>query len=324
VAIIVICHAVYAAAAWIHNYLNDPKRASFGERGAAILTPRQLERTIIRGLGKVQREDLPSLTEARRTYAIVRAAQGFKEIHGKFTSDETDITKLEVGEGRYTLALSLPPASSSGLANTCAFSDHCEDPCVGKGGSNRFDSAYRGKVARLALWIDHPRAALALLVHAIDSAISAHGCIGMRLNTYSDIRWENILPAWFWSTYNDSETIAFYDYTKHPIASRPSLPNNYRLTYSVSPRSTLKEIHAQRAAGNSVAVVVTTRGGRGKDGTYLALPVAADSVETLDGDKDDRRYRDPRGAVVMLRRKNGLAADHPLVVSDVRLGEILA
>jgi hypothetical protein len=290
---------------------------------SALLTPAALERGIAKTLRGCSPDDLPTLTAARSTYATCRAANGFVERPGKFTSSETDIAKLMVGAGMFTLAFSLPPATSSGRANTCAWSDHCEARCVGTTGSNRFSSAVSGKAARLDLLIDSPLSALALLVNDIDRAVKTHGRIGMRLNTYSDIRWERVLPSWFWERY--AATVTFYDYTKHPQKSRPtaSLPANYRLTYSVSPRSTEWEIYSQRAAGNSVAVVVTTRGGKTADGTYRDLPIAPDGTRVIDGDSDDRRYRDAPGALVLLRRKGGLKADDALVISDDRLRDIL-
>lgn len=289
------------------------------------LTPKQLETLMARELRSVRREDLPTLSEANRAYAEIRERLGFAPVPGLFLSDETDIGKLTAGTGRHAVALSLPPASSSGVANTCAFSDHCEIHCVGTGGSNRYESTARGKTARLLLWIESPRAALTLLVSGLEKISQQYGQenMGMRLNTYSDIRWERILPAWFWETFAD---VVFYDYTKHSLSSRPeeTLPRNYRVTYSVSPRSTMREISAQRDAGRSVAVVVTTRGGKDRGtGTYRSLPVAADDVVTVDGDADDRRYNDPAGSVVMLRRKNRLAETDPLVVSDSRLMGIL-
>ena len=290
-----------------------------------LLTSSMLEKLLRAALVNIDRAELPTARQARQIYATVRAENGFKNRPGLFLSDETDIAKLSAGTGRHTLALSLPPAASSGLAQLCAWSDHCVDPCVGTGGSNRYETAHRGKVARLSLLVQHPSAALALIVEGLDSAARKYGPhgVGMRLNTYSDIRWERILPAWFWT---DFSCVAFYDYTKHPLRSRPaeSLPGNYRLTYSVSPRSTVAEISRQRTAGRSVAVVITTRGGKDKGtGAYRPLPVDADGTSTVDGDKDDRRYTDPPGSVVMLRRKNGLGAEDPLVVSDARLSEIL-
>jgi hypothetical protein len=289
-------------------------------------TPAQFEHHLRNELSTLSREDLPTATEARKVYAKVRAQFGFVARPGLFLSDETDIAKLAVGIGRHGLALALPPSDSSGVVNVCAWSDHCVTPCVGTGGSNRYDSAIRGKRARLALLIDHPAHALALIVEGLEKAVKRYGAdgVGMRLNTYSDIRFERILPAWFWELFSG---VAFYDYTKHPLRSRPAhtLPQNYRLTYSVSPRSTVAEISRQRDAGRSVAVVITTRGGKDRTtGAYRDTPVAADGVRVIDGDKDDRRFTDPAGSVVMLRRKNGLAADAPLVVSDARLLEILA
>lgn len=285
----------------------------------------QVEQRIAAQVRDLAYVDLPTLMAARRSYAETRAGYGFQLRPGLFLSDETDITKLSAGIGRHTLALALPPAESSGIADLCPWADHCVAACVGTGGSNRYESAARGKSARLALLMDDAPAALALICHGLDQAAAKYGPsgVGMRLNTYSDLRFERILPAWFWDRYAD---VAFYDYTKHPIRSRPqeSLPSNYRLTYSVSPRSTDLEISKQRGAGRSVAVVVEIRGGKDRGtGYYRPLPVDVDGIHTVDGDADDRRYTDPAGSLVMLRRKNGLSAEDPLVVPTDRLRRIL-
>ena len=127
------------------------------------------------------------------------------------------------------------------------------------------------------------------------------------------------MPTWFWKRF---AKVVFYDYTKHPLSSRPvsSLPDNYKLTYSVSQRSTVQQISIQRKAGRSVAVVVETRGGKipnTKD--YRPFSVEVDGVSVIDGDANDRRYLDEPGSVVLLRRKNGLPKSNPLVRDDQQL-----
>jgi hypothetical protein len=290
-----------------------------------MLKPQQLEQHLSQ-LTELAESDLMSAKEANSFYAQARVLFGFKPLAGFFLSTEKDIAKLDVGTGRHLIGLSLPPATSSGLANTCAFEDDCLTKCVGVGGSNRFSSASNGKAARLQLFIDNPQAALALLVGGIDKAVANHGAenVAVRLNIYSDLRWERILPNWFWTRFAN---VVFYDYTKHPLASRPvaTIPANYKLTYSVSKRSTVWQVSNQRNAGRPVAVVIDTRGGKVK-GTdkYRDLPLEADGVTIVDGDASDRRYEDPAGALVLLRRKNGLPASDPLVRNAEQLEAMLS
>jgi hypothetical protein len=135
----------------------------------------------------------------------------------------------------------------------------------------------------------------------------------MRLNTYSDVRWERILPADFFDVF---ARVAFYDYTKHPLRSRPadSLPANYVLTYSYSERDTPAKARAMVAAGRNVAAVVSTRGGL-IDGKLRPVPRELFGLPVVDGDKNDDRFRDRAGVIVALRRKHTLAAESPFVVA---------
>ena len=269
-----------------------------------------LERTIGNSLRNVTFSDLPSVADARKVYGAIRGAHGFTPQPGLFLSEPDAIAKYGEGEGRAIYGMALAPHRASQW-NACAFEDSCADPCVAGAGNGGFSSTQRARIVRTELWAEHPKVALALLVGGLDKAIAKWGAtnVAARLNTFSDVRWERVLPAWFWTRFG---LVKFYDYTKHPLRSRPELPGNYSLSYSVSPRSTKAEVARQRAAGRSVAVVVETRGGKLRDGSKRPLPTVM-SATVVDGDTDDRRYADPPGAIVMLRRKGTLKAGDPLV-----------
>ena len=288
-------------------------------------TPKQLETQLARALRRVAPEDLPAKRDAQETYARIRVTYGFKYRAGAFLSRESDVEKFTEGTGRAIVGMALAPAASSGLANVCAFEDHCAEPCVAHSGNGRYDSVSNARAARLALWIEDPRAALVLLVSDLELAIRrADGAenLACRLNAFSDIRWERILPDWFWQRF---AAVAFYDYTKHPAQSRPArtLPANYRLTYSVSPRSTGRTVAAAVAEGRSVAVVIATKGGRLRDGSKRPLPDVPGAT-VVDGDLSDRRFTDPVGAFVLLRRKGSLGASDPLVRDPAALAADVA
>jgi hypothetical protein len=93
------------------------------------------------------------------------------------------------------------------------------------------------------------------------------------------------------------------------------MPANYTLTYSRSERSTVSEIGRNLSSGRNVSVVVSTRGGRRRDGTKRPIPAELYGAPTIDGDDHDRRYSDAPGSVVVLRRKGTLSADSPFVVT---------
>lgn len=277
-------------------------------------TPKQLEDQLTQALRNLGEEDLPARRVAMARYASMRVRFGFKYRAGAFLSREADVDKFTEGTGRAIVGMALAPHTSSGLANVCAWEDHCAAPCVANSGNGRYDSVRNARAARLALWIEDPSAALSLLVSEISLAAERNGGqehLAVRLNAFSDIRWERILPVWFFERF---AAVAFYDYTKHPAKSRPAhtLPDNYRLTYSVSPRSTRRTVAAAVAEGRSVAVVIATKGGKLRDGSKRPLPEVPGAT-VVDGDASDRRFTDPVGALVLLRRKGSLGASDPLV-----------
>jgi hypothetical protein len=211
--------------------------------------------------------------------------------------------------------LALAPAELS-LHNVCPHSTAgCREHCVAYSGNGKYNTVINARIARTTFLVDNPVEWFSLLVHLLDKETSKSD-IAVRLNGFSDIRWERVLPEWFWVRY---ATTTFYDYTKHTSLSRPSitLPKNYTLTYSVTERTTEKMFRRELSTRN-VAVVVETRGGMlRKTGKYRELPKV--SVNSVDGDKNDRRFDDPAGSVVMLRRKGTLPVDSPLVVKNNRL-----
>lgn len=235
---------------------------------------------------------------------------GFTEL----LSAPGNIEKLTKTRGRVLVGLALSPADSSGIAELCPFAGLCRDACVAFSGSGRYSSTQRSRAARTDLFVNHPAAFVTLLLHELGKyAAKYRGRLGVRLNTYSDVRWERILPRGFFDTF---ARVAFYDYTKHPLRSRPAdtLPANYVLTYSYSERDTPEKAAAMINAGRNVAAVVSVRGGE-INGRLRPIPRELFGFPVIDGDKKDDRYRDRRGVVVALRRKHTLAASSPFVVA---------
>lgn len=237
--------------------------------------------------------------ERRRLAATVadhRAAVGLQRRPAPLLTAPDGNIKLALSE-RPTYGLSLAPAKSSGRWNTCRYSTPtCEAHCVGKSGNNRFDSAQKGKLWKTNLLGDDPGVFLTLLAWEIDKAVAKWGAINVRLNTFSDIRWERF--AWLFDRWGDA--VQFYDYTKWP-AGRRDLPSNYHLVYSATERDDDEAVRLKAAVG-PVAVVFDTKRGAPLPSEYLGLPV-------LDGDATDDRYDDHVGVVVGLRVKGTLKGD---------------
>lgn len=231
-------------------------------------------------------------------------------------SPNTSITKLEKDNGvdHLTLAgLALAPAAV-GDVEVCPQRGACTDGCVAYSGNGRWDRTTDVRTVRKMLLTNNPDAFFELLIHDLDKLVRRHpDGVGVRLNAFSDIRWERVLPSWFWERY---EHVRFYDYTKHPLVSRPvrSMPSNYVLTYSWSEKSSKGAMARNINAGRNVAVVLATPGGKDRRTQELRpIPDEIAGFPVIDGDLDDRRYADERGHVVALRRKGTLAADSPFI-----------
>jgi hypothetical protein len=269
-------------------------------------TPAQLE--------KILRDGFAGITEppaefrvklARAEYMKIRARYGFAS-RGALFSEE--ISKLKKSEGK-NLGLAFMPAEASGLANVCAFAGDCARDCVAYSGNGGFSSTQRVRLARLAFAVESPLFFAVLLwdelrMHSQDDTYP----MNVRLNTYSDIRWEKVAPHLF--AYFTRAN--FYDYTKHPARSRRDVPANYSLTYSVSEKTTPSEFWRNLEIGRNVAAVVDIRSGETPNG-WRPIPQTFAGVPTVDGDLRDDRHNDPRGVVVILRRKHTLKASSGLI-----------
>ena len=217
--------------------------------------------------------------------------------------DNTKLHKSNASDKGYlTYGLSLAPAWESGR-NVCPqHSEGCEALCLHHQGKARvWDTVKLGRVAKTVAFFQHRRwFAKRLrqeLDHAQHKAQQAKLRLAVRLNVFSDLRWETIFP-WVFS---DFPSVRLYDYTKLPRRMLSwcdgLLPRNYHLTFS---RSEDNERDCVRvlAAGGNVAVVF--RGAFPE--RYLGHPVVS-------GDETDLRFLDPPGVVVGLSAKGTARRD---------------
>jgi len=291
------------------------------------MTPTELERLLARGFDAV-RADLDNAAGApdirSRSYTVrarIEAARlkwsAIREAHG-FKADpaahllSVDIAKTQKNTDA-TYALALLPHKMSGRVNVCAWEDSCASSCVAFSGKGGTPQVMRSRAARVAFMLEDPRAFAWVLFDELDKLERSGERVAVRLNTYSDIRYERVAP-WLFAWCG---RVMFYDYTKHPEVSRPadSMPRNYRLTYSVSPRTKLDEVRRNIDAARNVAVVFDARAHSKNDG----LPETWCGLEVIDGDETDERYADPVAVVVGLRRKGSLRAGAPLTACAVML-----
>lgn len=282
-------------------------------------TPNQIEKSLraafLKYENRTHAQTLRDLQDAKDIYRWIRSTHGIKSPGKLLTQSISKLAK----NATPTYGLALLPAKFSGIGNLCAFSDSCAETCVAFSGNGSFNSTIRSRQAKTHLMINNPYSFIVLLC---DELAKLHeytdGESLVRLNTYSDIRWERIFPDFMSALYS----VQFYDYTKHTTRSRPAntLPDNYRLTYSVSEKTTAQEIQNAKAADRNLAVVVLTRSGKTPAG-WRPIPETWGNMPTVDGDLTDDRTGDPIGSVVILRRKHTMKPWHPMIQQASKLNK---
>jgi hypothetical protein len=234
---------------------------------------------------------MPLAVAKQLAHGFYVGQHGYKSTPKLLGANDSNV-KMQKSEAP-TYGLSLAPADMAGDLNTCTWSTPlCRAACVlVTAGKGTLPSVRAARVVKTRFLAEHPQAFITLLAAELRAAVARHGRIVARLNVASDLRWERFAPELF-----NVQGVAFYDYTKAPVAQRET-PNGYRLTYSVSERehSTTNAVAALEQLANA-AVVFATRKGH-------ALPETWHGFRVIDGDVTDDRTQDPRGTVVGLRAK---------------------
>lgn len=209
------------------------------------------------------------------------------------------------GSEYLTAIMYLKPYKTAGI-NLCAMAEQakCIDPCLVGAGRGQMDSVQAGRL-RKTEWFIRDRAGFMLQLYAdLQSFVSycakrgIHPCV--RLNGTSDIRWELIGVNGFRNVMEAFPMVTFYDYSK--IANRRGLPANYHLTWSYSAANEAYAAQHAIAKANGLNIAVVFRRKGDIPATFLGLP-------TVDGDRDDMRFLDPKGVVVALYAKGKAKQD---------------
>lgn len=256
------------------------------------MSPREFKRTIIL---------------AKSVWAEFRSGFGFnipnnlsELVFGSLPNSNAKYAKSD----ELIFGLSLAQSNLSGYNVCCWSTPECRKACVGKNGNNGFPKTMNAKIAKTRFLFDHPKEAGILLADfwskAQSKASDLGKDIGGRMNTFSDINWIEAAP-WIFERF---PAINFYDYTKD--WDRVSPFSNYHLTYSASEKTSDDDIINFVLQGKNVAVVFKPWGKKPLPPEFLGFPV-------IDGDKDDVRWKDPKGVIVGLRRKGSMRATSPMV-----------
>jgi len=191
-------------------------------------------------------------------------------------------------------------------ANLCPrASAGCKMACLDTAGHGGFSpSVPVGRARKTVLWLGYREGFIALLRHDVAKLQRNAKRKGfkpqVRLNGTSDIRWERY--SGILSIMLDYPGVDFYDYTKYSTRQRTNLPDNYKLTYSLSEKATSwKEAIDYLTIQRPVAVVFKSKADVRTvlaRGTWRGIPV-------VDGDEHDARFYD--GAVICALAPKGKA-----------------
>lgn len=216
------------------------------------------------------------------------------------------------GSEYLTAIMYLTPWKSAGI-NVCPMAEQaqCIEGCLNSAGRGQMSSVQLGRARKTQWFASDRQGFMAQLVSDLESFVSycakrgIHPCV--RLNGTSDIRWE-LIPVQrgghtLGNIFLAFPMVTFYDYTK--IANRKvthTTPGNYSLTWSYSGASEAYAAQHAIAKANGLNIAVVFRRKGDIPASFLGLP-------TIDGDRDDMRFLDPKGVVVALYAKGKAKQD---------------
>jgi len=198
-----------------------------------------------------------------------------------------------------------PMANKATVKENNPKKSNCSYVCVGSNGNAQiYPDIMKARIRKTKRFFeDRENFMTELVVEIAKAIIKSNGkniTPTFRLNSYSDIRWENIKVKHFGNNtvFELFPDIQFYDYTK--IENRHLLPNNYALTYSHWGKWETTEKAIDQ--GQNVAMVFNVK-------KADRLPKMFKGRVVVDGDKTDLRtpQNDGLKAIVGLRAKMSMA-----------------
>ena len=197
-----------------------------------------------------------------------------------------------------TFGLSLAPHKKAGIGNVCAFAKTCIKPCLNDQGRGGSESVSNARIARTVLYYLAREWFIAKLERELENIVAEYPgeTIGVRLNMFSDIPWEQYgIPDRF-------PTITLYDYSKNPRRYGWIRPN-YHVTFSYDGTNKIEALKVLESGANvSVVFYENSPGAKcGKAAHRQTLPRTWEGFPVIDGGQTDWRPSDPNGVVVGLR-----------------------
>ena len=211
-------------------------------------------------------------------------------------------------KGVLTAGIQLSPAYDAravlnrpDLRSVCPFSGACEVGCLKFTGMNQMSTHAVARAKRTAMYWDDREAFFAQVIRELESAQRRARRLGLAFAIRPNLLQD--LPPLAKRIARSFPNAAVYDYTKIPAPWRRTLPN-YTLAYSVSERSTTRQIRDCVRHGINCAIVFDTGKGDPLPDTYT---LAGHTLPVVDGDVSDLLYTYPVGIWIGLRWKGSRA-----------------
>lgn len=203
--------------------------------------------------------------------------------------------------GYIALGAQLLPGNKSG-AEFCDDRGACFATCIETTGRGNMPNVKNARMVRSRLWIENPDQYIYTMhdeLDALERDAAKQGLLpAARLNTLSDLPWEELAPTLF----SEHPNIQFYDYTKSAKRARMGrkglMPDNYDLTYSWSEKADGRFGSMHLRHGGKIAIV-----GRDRDSIPQWMSRAG---QLVNGDEHDLIFLHPPGSVQVLTPKGKL------------------
>lgn len=213
-----------------------------------------------------------------------------------------------VARGYKTVGINLAPDVEASLVlkdnsipSMCAMSGTCARVCLVKTGMNVFPQSAKTRALKTKWWVQDPAHFLKQAQHEIELAHTGAFMKGLKFAVRPNLLSDQ--PKLAQGLARALPHIQFYDYTKLPKPWARTL-ENYHLTYSVSERTTGKDLRECLDHRINLAVVTAIKRNAPLPKT---MRVMGQTLRVVDGDADDLRFLDKTGSVVMLRWKGSQA-----------------
>jgi hypothetical protein len=213
-------------------------------------------------------------------------------------------------QGVLTAGIQLAPAYEArtvlnrpDLPTVCPFAGACAEGCLKFSGMNQYPTHAIARARRTALYWDNPTAFYGQVIHELHAVERKAERLGLafaiRPNALQD------LPPLGDRIAREFPGAAVYDYTKIPSPwTRTRKRPNYTIAYSVSERSTTRQIRACVDHDVNCALVFDTAKGEPLPDTYT---LAGRTLPVVDGDVSDLIYTYTVGVWIGLRWKGSRA-----------------